>query len=150
MSVGLFLVAQSLVAAAPGLPQPIGPTGWSCDLAAADGSRVRLQGVTPAFEAGFDPNGSKPMEVTGSGLGALTGRASVSPGDAGEWFREFQVSGQSGSETYRLNLMLRREGSSVAYSTRYVSGRNIPYEYHAAGLCTADFAGRQPTGIAQR
>jgi hypothetical protein len=140
MSLLLILAAQTLVTGAPGIPQRIASTAWTCNLVAADGSRMRLSGVTPEFPAGFDPNGSKPAEVAGGG--PLLGRVSVSPGDASEWFREFQVSASRGNETYRLNLMLRKEGASVAYATRYVSGQRVPYEYHAAGLCGADFSGR--------
>ena len=71
--------------------------------------------------------------------------------EAGDWFREFQVaSGYPGVTQYPLQLMLRKEGASVGYVTRYRStGEQVPYEYYAAGLCKADFApapGQKETG----
>ena len=48
---------------------------------------------------------------------------------------------RSGDEVYFLQLKLRREGTSVAYATVYRhTGKPIPYDYYAAGLCKADFA----------
>jgi hypothetical protein len=78
---------------------------------------------------------------------AFRDRVGVTPGEGGEWFREFQVSsGYPGVPIYRMNLMLRKEGTSIAYVTRYVeTGRQVPYEYYAVGLCSAAFAGPAPT-----
>ena len=135
------LMAQVLVAPASGLPQRVPPTSFTCELMSADGSKVSLAGVTPDFPRGTDPNAQVPMTLAGTGPAGLAGPAMASPGDASDWFREFQVSalGDAG-ETYRLNLMLRRAGTSIAYTTRFVSGRTEPYDYHAAGTCRADFA----------
>jgi hypothetical protein len=65
----------------------------------------------------------------------------IDPGDAGEWFRDFQVSGgYPGAAQYTLQLKLRKEGASIAYVTRYLStGKQVPFEYYAVGLCTANF-----------
>ena len=142
MIASVLLMSQLVSVPAAGLPQRVPATSFSCELTAADGSRVSVAGVTPEFARGTDPNAQVPMTLTGAGSDGLTGRAMVSPGDASDWFREFQISSLGRSnEVYRLNLMLRREGTSVAYTTRYVSsGQPIPYDYHAAGLCTANFA----------
>ena len=141
--IGLLVFAQTVQTLAPGIPNAVPPTGFSCDLSAADGSRFTVAGTTPAFPKGWDPNQSKFEPVASSHVEAFRGRAvAIRPREAGEWFREFQISGGAPNDvTYNLNLMLRREGTSIAYTTRYQStGKPIPYDYHAAGLCKADFA----------
>ena len=143
MSALLFIAAQVTVQTlAPGIPQAIPATAWNCNFQAADGSKFMVAGFTPAFPAGSDPNASKSVTVQSTHPEAFRRPVGVTPGDAGDWFREFQVSSFApGNAQYMLNLMLRREGASIAYVTRFVSdGRQVPYEYHAVGLCNADFA----------
>ena len=139
----LALLAQvTIQTLAPGIPQAVPPTRFSCDLAAADGSRFTLAGTTPAFPKGWDPNRQETATIESSHAEAFRRKVGIDPGDASEWFREFQVSsGYPGVTQYNLILMLRKEGASVGYVTRYLStGQRIPYEYYAAGLCRADFA----------
>ena len=127
---------------APGISQAVPPTRFSCDFSAADGSRFTVAGTTPLFPKGWDPNKQDYVTVQSSHPEAFQRKVGIDPGDAGEWFREFQVSsGYPGVMQYNLILMLRKEGASVGYVTRYLStGKQIPYEYYAAGLCKADFA----------
>ena len=137
-----LILAQAVVhSAPPGIPQPVPPTHFSCDLAAADGGRFTVAGTTPEFPKGWDPNRSKFVTIDSSHE-AFQGRVGIDPGEASEWFRDFQLSTSGkGSVLYTLQLKLRRDGTSVAYGTRYQStGRQIPFDYHAAGLCRAEFA----------
>ena len=141
--IALLLLAQvTMHTLAPGIPQAVPPTRFSCDLAAADGSRFTVAGKTPAFPKGWDPNRQETVTIESSHAEAFRRKVGIDPGDASEWFREFQVSsGYPGVMQYNLILMLRKEGASVGYVTRYLStGQRIPYEYYAAGLCKADFA----------
>ena len=140
--IGLLVLAQTVQTLAGGIPQAVPPTSFSCDMQSSDGARFKLAGTTPAFRKGADPNGYLPMTLTGDGPELLVGKVSVNPGDASDWFREFQVeSRRKGDEVYYLQLNLRREGTSIAHTTHYVStGRPVPYDYHAVGLCKADFA----------
>ena len=142
MIAALLLAQATVQGPAPGIPQAVPPTRFSCNLMAGDGSHFTVAGTTPLFPAGSDPNRSKFVTLDSSHAEAFHGTVGVTPGDAGDWFREFQLSGGGKSGAlYNLNLMLRREGSSVAYTTRYLStGKPIPYDYHAAGPCTADFS----------
>ncbi len=139
----LFLVAQVMMhTLPPGIPQAVPPTRFSCELTAADGGRFTVAGTTPLFPKGWDPNRQEYVAIQSSHAEAFQRKVGIDPGDAGEWFREFQVSsGYPGVMQYNLILMLRKEGASVGYVTRYLSSpRQIPYEYYAAGLCKADFA----------
>ena len=135
----LFLLAQ-LITGASGIPQAIPATGWSCNMMTPDGARFTVSGMTPRFSKGADPNGYLPIDLSGDGPAALAGKAMVSPGDASDWFREFQVSARVKDEQFHLQLDLRKKGASIAHATRYVSGWNVPYEYHSVGLCRANFA----------
>jgi len=145
---GLFLlVAQATMnTLPPGIPQAVPATAFNCNLQTADGSKFSVSGITPDYPAGSDPNGMKFVALNSTHSEAFLGRAGISPGDASEWFREFQVSsGYPGVPQYRMNLMLRKEGASIAYVTRYVdTGKEIPYEYHAVGLCNALFTPPPP------
>ena len=138
----LLLQAQMVAAPAAGIAQAVPPTRFSCTLMAGDGSHFTVAGTTPEFPAGSDPNASKFVAIESSHYEAFRGKVGVTPGDAGDWFREFQISsGYPGVPQYNLNLRLRREGTSVAYTTRYQStGKPIPFDYHAAGPCKADFS----------
>ena len=142
MSALVLLAAQMVTTLAPGIPRSVPPTGFACNLMAGDGSHFTVAGTTPEFPAGSDPNSSKFVDIASSHSDAFRRRVGVRPRDSGDWFREFQVSGSGqGGVEYNLNLLLRREGTSVAYTTRYEStGKPIPYDYHAAGPCTADFS----------
>ena len=143
--IGLLLLSQATMQTlAPGIPQPVPPTRFACEMTAADGSRFTVSGITPLFPKGWDPNRAAFVELQSTHPEAFGGRVGVDPGDAGEWFREFQVSsGYPGVMQYTLTLMLRKEGASIATMTRYLStGQRIPYEYYAVGLCQADFAAR--------
>ena len=138
-----FIFAQATMQTlAPGIPQAVPPTAWNCNFQAADGSKFTVAGTTPLFPAGSDPNASKTASVQSTHREAFLKPVGVYPREAGDWFREFQVSsGYPGVPQYMLNLMLRREGASIAYVTRFLSdGRQVPYEYHAVGLCSANFA----------
>ena len=139
----LLLLAQATVQMpAGGIPNAVPPTRFSCELTAADGSRFTVGGRTPFFAKGWDPNRAKYVELESSHAEAFRGKVGIDPGDAGDWFRDFQMaSGYPGVTQYTLQLKLRKEGASVGYVTRYLStGQRIPYEYYAAGLCRADFA----------
>ena len=141
--IALLAAAQVMMQApAPGIARAIPATAWTCGLQAADGSKFTVAGATPEFPVGSDPNSSKFVTLRSTHPDAFVRRVGVTPGHASDWFREFQVSsGIPGKPQYMLNLMLRREGASVAYVTRFVSdGRQVPYEYYAVGLCNADFA----------
>ena len=145
--IALLLAAQAAVQApAGGIPLAVPPTRFSCTLMAGDGSHFTLVGTTPAFPKGWDPNRSKPARIESSHAEAFQGTVSIDPGDAYEWFREFQVSHSTRDDVrYTLQLMLRRDGTSVAHTTRYQStGQPVPYDYHAAGPCKADFAPAPP------
>jgi hypothetical protein len=108
----------------------------------AEGATFTLSGTTPSFPRDWDPNSTKPITLESSHDEAFRGSAGVDPGDASEWFRDFQVSHHTREGVrYGLQLQLRREGTSVAHMTRYRStGKPIPYEYHSVGLCRADFS----------
>src|SRR5689334_19010592 len=67
-------------------------TAFNCNLQAADGSKFSVSGMTPDYPAGSDPNGMKFVAVNSSHPEAFLGRAGISPGEASDWFREFQVS----------------------------------------------------------
>ena len=141
--IALILAAQAVLhMPAPGIAQAIPPTHWSCGFQGADGAKFTVAGTTPEFPAGSDPNASKMLAASSTHSEAFRKPAGVSPGHASDWFREFQVSsGVPGNAQYMLNLMLRREGMSIGYVTRFVSdGRQVPYEYYAVGICSADFA----------
>jgi hypothetical protein len=138
-----LLLAQAMIETlAPGIPNAVPATRFTCDLTAADGSRFTVAGTTPFFPKGWDPNRSDYVELQSSHAEAFRRKVGIDPGDAGDWFREFQVSsGYPGVPQYTLQLKLRKEGASVGYVTRYLStGKPIPFEYYAAGLCKADFA----------
>ena len=146
MSLILLLAVQLVTAPAGGIPQAIPTTAFNCNMQAGDGTKFTVAGSTPEYPAASDPNGTKFVIVQSSHAEAFRKPVGISPGDASDWFREFQVSsGSPGNAQYRLNLMLRKEGTSIAYATRYVStGQPIPYEYYAVGLCSADFAPMPP------
>ena len=150
MVIALLLLAQGVQTLAPGIPQAVPPTRFSCEMTAGDESRFALSGTTPAFPKGWDPNRAKFVSIESSHADAFKGVVGVDPGDAGDWFREFQLSGETRAGVrHTLRLMLRREGTSVAFTTRYQStGRPIPFEYYAVGLCKADFGG--PASPAER
>jgi hypothetical protein len=137
----LLSLALQTVMTSPTLAQPVPETAWNCRFAIPGGGSFTLGGRTPLFPAGMDMNGSLPAEIAGEGMVELTGRASVSPGHASDWFREFQISARRGTTTHRINLLLRREGTSIAHITRFTENdRQIPYEYFTVGLCAAQFA----------
>ena len=139
----LLLFAQAMVQMpAGGIPNAVPPTRFTCELTAADGGRFTVGGTTPLFPKGWDPNSAKYVELESSHSEAFRRKVGIDPGEAGDWFRDFQVaSGYPGVPQYTLQLKLRKEGASVGYVTRYLStGEEIPYEYYAAGLCKADFA----------
>ena len=147
MSPLLLLAAQAITAPAGDLTEAVPPTAFSCDMRAGDGGHFTISGTTPLFPVGSDPNGSLFVPVESSHPDAFRGRVvAITPGHASEWFREFQVTSTAkGDVRYNLNLMLRRDGTSVAYTTRYQStGKPIPYDYHSAGLCKADFGAAPP------
>ena len=139
----LMLFAQSLITGAGGIPQAVPPTQFACNMMAGDGSQFTVSGITPEFPKGWDPNSSKFVTIASTHPEAFQGTVGIDPGDAGEWFREFQVSALTKTGVrYTLQLMLRREGTSIAHATRYEStGKPIPYEYHSVGLCRAGFGG---------
>jgi hypothetical protein len=149
--IALLAAAQVMEVPASGIPQAVPATQWSCEMTAADQSRFTLAGTTPLFPKGADPNRSETMIVESTHPEAYRKHAGVRPREAGEWFREFQVSsGYPGVPQYELNLMLRREGASVAYMTRYMSNKQqLPYEYYAVGLCKAQF-NPSASGAAER
>ena len=138
----LLILAQTVQTLAPGIPQAVPPTAWNCNFQAADGSKFMAAGTTPAFPAGWDPNSAKYVEVQSSHSEAFRRKVGVDPGDASDWFRDFQVaSGYPGVAQYTLQLKLRKAGASIGYVTRYRStGEQVPYEYYAVGLCSADFS----------
>jgi hypothetical protein len=141
--IALIVLAQvTMQTLAPGIARAVPPTHFSCEMTAADGGRFTLAGTTPLFPKGWDPNRSKFVEIQSSHAEAFRGKVGIDPGDAGEWFRDFQVSsGYPGVPQHTLQLKLRKAGASVAYVTRYLStGEHVPFEYYAAGLCKADFA----------
>ena len=142
MMVPLLLLAQMVEVPAGGIPRAIPPTSWNCGLQAADGTKFSVRGTTPLFPAGSDPNAMKFVSVQSTHAEAFRKPVGIDPGDAGDWFRDFQVSsGYPGVAQYTMQLKLRKEGSSIAYVTRYLStGKQIPYEYYAVGLCNANFA----------
>ena len=141
--IALLIAAQVMVETlAPGIAQAVPPTSFNCGLQASDGTKFNVSGITPEFPVGSDPNASKFVTLQSTHAEAFQKRVGVTPGDAAGWFREFHVySGYPGVPQYTLNLMLRREGASIAYVTRYLSdGRQVPYEYYAVGICNANFA----------
>ena len=149
--IALLFAQATMHTLAPGIPQAVPPTRFTCEMTAADGTRFTVAGTTPLFAKGWDPNRAATAELQSSHAEAFRKKVGIDPGEAGEWFREFQVSsGYPGVTQYTLQLMLRKEGASIANMTRYLStGEQVPYEYYAVGLCKADFApasGGQETG----
>ena len=149
----LLVFAQIMVETlAPGIAQPVPPTSWNCSFQTADGSRkFMVAGTTPLFPAGWDPNLAKFVQVVSDHPDGFKRPVGIDPGHASDWFREFQVTSTGADNAqFVTTLMLRREGNSIAYMTRYVStGQQIPFEYYAVGLCRADFtpsAGSQEPG----
>ena len=142
----LLALTQVMHTLAPPIAQEVPATAWNCSFQAADGSKFTVAGITPVFPVGWEPNASKSITVQSTHPEAFQKTVAITLGEGGEWFREFQVrSGYPGVPQYTLNLMLRKEGASIAYVTRFLSdGRQVPYEYHAVGLCTADFAPAPP------
>ena len=140
--IALFVLAQSVQTLAPGIPNAVPPTRFACDMVAGDGSRFTVAGMTPAFPRGWDPNRAKFVTMESSHSDAFRGKVGIDPGEAGKWFREFQVSAFTKDDVrHTMRLMLRREGTSVAFTTRYQStGKPIPFDYYAVGLCKADFS----------
>jgi hypothetical protein len=140
--IALLIAQVTMQTLAPGIPNAVPPTRFSCELTAADGSRFTVGGTTPLFPKGWDPNRANYVELQSSHAEAFRRKVGIDPGEAGDWFRDFQVSsGYPGVAQYTLQLKLRKEGASVGYVTRYLStGQRIPFEYYAAGLCKADFA----------
>ena len=141
--IAVLTLAQAMVhVPVGGIPQAVPPTRFSCQLNAADDSSFTVAGTTPQFPKGWDPNRAEFVELQSTHAEAFQRKVGIDPGEAGDWFREFQVSsGYPGVAQYTLQLKLRKEGASVAYVTRYFStGERVPYEYYAAGLCKADFA----------
>ena len=138
----LLMVAQTMEVPAGGIPRAVPPTSWNCNFQAADGSKFAVVGTTPLFPAGSDPNAEKIVSVQSTHSEAFRKPVGIDPGDAGDWFRDFQVSsGYPGVAQYVMQLKLRKEGASIAYVTRYLeTGKQVPYEYYAVGLCSADFA----------
>ena len=147
--IGLLALAQMVEVLAGGIAQAVPPTSWTCGFQAADATKFNVAGTTPQFPRGWDPNRSKTAELQSTHPEAFTKKVGIDPGDAGEWFRDFQVSsGYPGVPQYTMQLKLRKEGASIAYVTRYLStGKQVPFEYYAVGLCTANFA--PPAGPAQ-
>ena len=140
--IALLALAQMVEVPAGGIARAVPPTGWTCGFQAADGTKFTVAGTTPLFPAGSDPNAMKFVAVQSTHPEAFTKKVGIDPGDAGEWFRDFQVaSGYPGVAQYTMQLKLRKEGASIAYVTRYLStGKQVPFEYYAVGLCTANFA----------
>ena len=147
--IALVVLAQMVEVPAGGIPRAVPPTGFTCDVAAGDGSRFTIAGVTPEFPKGWNPNRSKPVKVDSSHE-AFRGIVGIDPGEASEWFRDFQVSTYGKDKvSYTLQLKLRRNGTSVAFGTRYEStGQQVPFDYYGAGLCKADFT--PATGVQER
>ncbi len=155
--IGVVLMAQMMVETLDTRPQPeIPATAFACSLARAnaDGTATEsfdLRGIIPAAPKGHLPNASFIMALQSATGSQLAGRASVTPNEAGDWFREYQISRRVGSALYIINLKLRREGQSVAHVTVYDDSWNAgrdgqsfePYRYDAAGLCTADFSPKE-------
>jgi len=139
--IAFILAAQVVQTLAPGIPNAVPPTRFACEMTGGDGARFTVAGTTPLFPKGWDPNRSKPVQLESSHADAFKGTVGIDPGDAGEWFREFQISGVTKEDVrHTMRLMLRREGTSVAFTTRYqTSGKQVPFEYYAVGLCKADF-----------
>ena len=135
------LLGQAMVQTlAKGLPQAVPATRFACEMRAGDGTNFKVSGTAPAFERGWDPNRSKMMRVEGDHP-AFRGTLGIDPGEASDWFREYQLSSLDKGVRYQMQLSLRRAGTSIAHSTRYESsGRAEPFDYHAVGLCTANFA----------
>jgi hypothetical protein len=140
--IALLAFAQMVEVPASGIPRAVPPTSWNCGFQAADGTKFTVAGATPLFPAGSDPNAMKFVAVQSTHPEAFRKPVGIDPGEAGEWFRDFQVSsGYPGVAQYTMQLKLRKEGASIAYVTRYLStGKQVPYEYYAVGLCNADFA----------
>ena len=135
--------------AGSGHPNAVPPTSFSCELAAADGRRFTVAGTTPAFPKGWDPNRSNYVELQSSHAEAFQRKVGIDPGEAGDWFRDFQVSsGYPGVSQYTLQLKLRK-GASVGYVALSVAGKSDPYEYYAAGLARSACA-RQPRNSSAR
>lgn len=155
--IGLALMAQAMIETIDTRPQPeIPATAFACSLArfSADGTASEtfdLRGTIPVAPEGHLPNASFIMALQSATGSPLAGRASVTPTEAGNWFRDYQISRRVGTALYVINLKLRRDGQSVAYATVYddswnagrESGAFEPYRYDAAGLCKADFSPKE-------
>jgi len=150
-------MAQAMIETLDTRPQPeIPATAFACSLARtnADGATTEsfdLRGLIPVAPEGHLPNASFMMALQSATASPLAGRASVTPNDASDWFRDYQISRRVGSALYVINLKLRREGTSVAHMTVYDDSWNEgrrseafePYRYDAAGLCKADFSPKE-------
>jgi hypothetical protein len=155
--IAALLMAQVMVETLDTRPQPeIPATAFACSLARTkvDGATTEsfdVRGLIPAAPEGHLPNASFIMSLQSETASPLAGRASVTPNEASEWFRDYQISRRVGSALYIINLKLRREGTSVAHVTVYDDSWNTgrdgqsyePYRYDAAGLCKADFSPKE-------
>ena len=155
--IAALLMAQAVVETLDTRPQPeIPPTQFACSLARAnaDGTGTEsfdLRGLIPVAPKGHLPNASFIMTLQSETASPLAGRASVTPNEASDWFREYQILRRVGGALYIINLKLRREGQSVAHVTVYDDSWNAgrvgqssePYRYDAAGLCKADFSPKE-------
>jgi len=155
--IGTLLIAQAMVETLDTRPQPeIPATAFACSLARVNGDgsaadSFDLRGRIPVAPKGHLPNASFMMALESATGSPLAGRASMTPSDASDWFRDYQIFRRVGSALYIINLKLRREGTSVAHVTVYDDSWNTgrdgqsfePYRYDAAGLCKADFSPKE-------
>lgn len=107
-----------------------------------------LYGVIPIAPEGRQPNDQFPLTL-GSATGSeLAGGAMVNPIRSSDWFRDYQLFRRVGTASYVINLKLRRDGQSVAYSTVFDpawaepkdGSEGEPYRYDAVGNCIARFS----------
>ncbi|MCM0001294.1 MAG: hypothetical protein NBV68_18125 [Erythrobacter sp.] len=155
--IGVVLMAQAMIETLDTRPQPeIPATAFACSLARANGDGTAaesfdLRGLIPVAPKGHLPNASFIMSLESATGSPLAGRASMTPSDASDWYRDYQISRRVGTALYVINLKLRREGTSVAHVTVYDDSWNRggdsaayePYRYDAAGLCKADFSPKE-------
>jgi len=143
--IGLLALAQMMNVPSTDREPAVPTTAFSCTFMrsaeAGATSAFEINGVIPAMPEGHDPNGSFPMVLASKDGSPLAGNASANMTSVSDWYREYQIYRSIGDQRYTLNLQLRREGLSVAYTTLYDPvWKNEPYRYDAVGLCVADFS----------
>ena len=150
--IGTLLMAQAMIETLDTRPQRAVPaTAFRCtfiraDLATGETSRSDLYGTIPEMPEGHLPDDSFPVQLGSTDASPLARWGMANNTHQSDWLRDYQISTNVDGDSWVIHLMLRREGRSIAYLTRYNSAwesgpndRFEPFRYDAVGLCAANF-----------